>query len=82
MAKTVEERSAILTRAVTKYLMKGWVLQSRTDEYAQLTLAAKKYGTMARLLFGFWLLLGARRNRVLMLTVTKNGKIQKKIRKA
>ncbi len=80
--KTADERKAILDRALMGYLKKGWVLHSRGDYWAQVTLSHKKYGCMARLAFGLLLLFAPRRDQVLTLSVNERGQLQKKLRKA
>lgn len=81
MAKTIQERNAILEKAIAPYLRKGWRLQARGEVWAQLYWEKKSYGCLMRILWGLFLLFFPRRNRVLTITVTDSGKLQKKMRK-
>lgn len=81
-ARTPEQINVILDQAMQPYLRKGWILQSRTPTQAQLLKRAKKYGCLARIFFGLWLLFTPRHDRLLLLSVQPNGKVTKRIQRA
>jgi len=69
-----EERAAILDAEISKYLKKGWIVQSQTETRAQLILKRER-GCIGKLLFGIWDLIFKRKGFMIVLEVDEHGKL-------
>jgi len=72
----VDERSAILDKAVSAYTRRGWLIQSQSATRAQLY-RKRERGCLAKLLlFGLWDLIFKRKADVVLLEVDDYGAVK------
>ena len=81
MPMTSDERRARLDDAIRPYVRKGWVVQSQTDNRAQLTWERER-GCLFKVLFGWNIgLLFPKKGKILNFEIDQRGRVRRYMKK-